>query len=196
MASSSAAVAGRRAATAFSAWSLKMRKAGTPRRLASARRHRRNVSSIRESGAIPGRLDGRGGAGVATAAGFRDRLPLAGAAAFFFFPLRAFVGGRAPALLTRTARPLALGGRGSFLLLALACFGGSLRRVLHHQIARHDLLQRLAVRRQARLAVRDRLAVLFKYGVGQPQKIGARHGAQNFFESVARHLPVRADFGV
>src|ERR1035441_1573936 len=87
MASSSAAVAGRRAATAFSAWSLKMRKAGTPRRLASARRHRRNVSSIRESGAIPGRLDGRGGAGVATAAGFRDRLPLAGAAAFFFLPL-------------------------------------------------------------------------------------------------------------
>src|SRR5438067_339008 len=34
---------------AFNAWSLKIRNAGTPRRLASARRHVRRVSSMRES---------------------------------------------------------------------------------------------------------------------------------------------------
>src|ERR1039457_3170457 len=98
MASSSAAVAGRRAATAFNTWSLKMRKAGTPRRLASARRHRRNFSSTCESGVSFGRSDGRDGAGVATAAGFRDRLPLAGGGGFFFFALTPFGGAPARAL--------------------------------------------------------------------------------------------------
>src|ERR1035437_6386766 len=90
MASSSAAVAGRRAATAFNAWSLKMRKAGTPRRFASPRRHFRSASSTAESGASFGRSAGRGGAGGSTAAAVRDRVPAAGrSAAFFFLLLRA-----------------------------------------------------------------------------------------------------------
>src|SRR4030095_5451170 len=91
MASSSAAVAGRLAATAFSVWSLKMRKAGIPRRLASAKRHWRNLSSTLESGASLGRSAGRGGAGVGTVAGFFDRLALDDAAAFLFLPFRALV---------------------------------------------------------------------------------------------------------
>src|SRR5260370_988159 len=40
----------RQLAMALNAWSLKMRNAGTPRRLASARRQVRSASSIRESG--------------------------------------------------------------------------------------------------------------------------------------------------
>src|SRR6476620_11612169 len=132
MASSSAAVAGRLAATAFSVWSLKMRNAGIPRRLASAKRHCRNLSSTLESGASLGLSAGRGGAGVGTADGLRERRASDEAAVFLF--------------------------------------------------------QRLAVRRQARLAVGDGLAVLFEYGVGQAEKIGPRHGAEDLFELVSRHL--------
>src|SRR5258708_36916030 len=49
MASSSRAVLGRLLAMAFRARSLKMRHAGTPRRRASAIRHWRSATSIRES---------------------------------------------------------------------------------------------------------------------------------------------------
>src|SRR6185369_10687312 len=99
MASSSAAVAGRLAATAFSVWSLKMRKAGIPRRLASAKRHWRNLSSTFESGAGWGRPDGRGGAGGGTAAGLRERRALDEATAFLFLPLRALVAASAASFI-------------------------------------------------------------------------------------------------
>ena len=40
---------GHRVAMALNAWSLRMRNAGTPRRLASAKRQARRASSLRES---------------------------------------------------------------------------------------------------------------------------------------------------
>jgi hypothetical protein len=49
MASSSRTVPGRRVAMALNAWSLRIRNAGTPRRLASAKRQARRASSIPES---------------------------------------------------------------------------------------------------------------------------------------------------
>ena len=58
MARSSAAVEGRLSATAFRTWSLKMRKAGTPRRLASLSRQWRRACSTRDSEAPSGWLRG------------------------------------------------------------------------------------------------------------------------------------------
>src|SRR2546428_126600 len=49
MASSSRTVPGRRVAMALNAWSLRIRNAGTPRCLASAKRQARRASSIPES---------------------------------------------------------------------------------------------------------------------------------------------------
>src|ERR1035441_1599025 len=185
MASSSAAVAGRRSATAFSVSSLKTPEGGRAGR-SSARAFQRLVAEDPEGG---------------KSAAFRLRqTPLAQ------FPFDERIGRKLGTVRRarrrwwehgrRLPRAFPFGGRPRFLLPALARFGGRLRGVLHEQIARHNFFQRLAIRRETRLAVWNGLAVLFKDGVRQPEEIGARHGAQDLLESVARHFPVRAHFGV
>src|ERR1019366_5998954 len=69
-------------------------------------------------GAMPGRLDERGGAGVATAAGFRDRLPLARAAAFFL-ALRPLVAACAASFITRSPGTISPSASPSGVRLAL-----------------------------------------------------------------------------
>ena len=151
MASSSAAVEGRLSATAFSTWSLKMRKAGTPRRLASLSRQWRRACFARA---------------------IRRRLAVLASDRF------------------RLARR-----RGHLLLPAFSWFGDGQGGVLHEEIAGHDFFQSLAIRRQARLAVGNLLAVLLKDCVGEADEVGARHGAQDLFKVVAADLPVREGLG-
>jgi hypothetical protein len=67
--------------------------------------------------------------------------------------------------------------RGRFLLPALTSFGCGERCVLYQEIACHDFFQRFTVGRQRCLTVGDRLAILFKDGIGQAKEIRAGHGA-------------------